>query len=340
MKVAVQLVTWNGEAFLHDCLASLSHQSFKDWRIFILDNNSTDNSVSIIKSWLSANYGELKVLFQNTGFASGHNALLESQEAPYVLILNQDVCLEPDYLEKLVASMETRPEAGCATGCLLRWERAGSRLIKTEIMDSAGLSIYRTHRTVERNRGERALNKSDIEEIYGAPATAALYRRLALDEAALKMPYGTEWFDADFWSYKEDVDLAYRLRLLGWQSIYVPTARGYHYRGLRGAADSSISFFAHVTWQERQNKSDFNKKLSYRNHLFFLYKSFAFPFFSLAWWSTFLYEFFKAAAIGLGEPRTFMYAWAELWRHRARLKLKRRQIFLKPHDLKNIKHFF
>lgn len=340
MKIAVQLLTWNGEAFLSDCLSSLASQSFKDWQIFVIDNHSTDNTVTIVNSWLNTGHESVKILPKNVGFAQGHNLLLRSHDAPYVFILNQDVFLEPDYLYELVHCLELHQEVSSATGRLLYWGWQNDKLIKTDIMDSAGLKIYRTHRVVERGRGEKVWSSTGVEKIFGVPATAALYRRAALDEAALNTINGREWFDSDFGSYKEDIDLAYRLQLLGWRSLYAPSARGYHHRGLRGAADATTAFFTLATWRQRRYKSAGANQLSYRNHLCFLFKTFAFPVFSLTWWATVLYEFTKAANLIFVEPKTFWHAWSELIRMGGSLRTKRRMILTKPHLPKNIKRFF
>ncbi|KKU49035.1 MAG: Glycosyl transferase family protein [Parcubacteria group bacterium GW2011_GWA2_46_9] len=223
MKIAVQLVTWNGQLFLADCLSSLSNQTFQDWQIFIIDNNSTDRTPNIIHRWLDHHIAQysFKTLPLNVGFAPGHNLLLQSHDAPYVFILNQDVLLEPNYLYELICCLEARRQSGSATGCLFRWESRHGQLIKTDILDSTGLEIYRTHRVVERGRGEDSLLSDDVEEVFGVPATAALYRRVALDETVLHTVNGREWFDNDFGSYKEDVDLAYRLQLRLGQSTVI-----------------------------------------------------------------------------------------------------------------------
>ena len=252
MRLAVQLLTWNGEPYLSDCLSSLENQVYKDWHIFAADNHSSDNSAHVIEDWIrKRGAGVFKKNTSNIGFARGHNDLLRLHEAEYVCVLNQDVFLEPNYLDELRRCLDQRNSVGSASGCLRRWQNTKGKLVKTDIMDSAGLKIYKTHRVVERGRGEPFWTGRSVEDVFGVPATAALYRRTALDEAALMTAEALEWFDNDFISYKEDIDLAYRLCLMGWRSVYVPAAQGYHYRGLRGAADAMTGYFTFATLRQR-----------------------------------------------------------------------------------------
>ena len=206
-------------------------------------------------------------------------------------------------------------------------------------MDSAGLKIYRTHRVVERGRGEAAWPVGADEEIFGVPATAALYRRSALNEAAAKTSNGLEWFDENFGSYKEDVDLAYRLQLFGWRSVYVSAARGYHYRGLRGAVDADTALFGVATWRSRRERSATANRQSYRNHLLFIFKSFAFPPFSPVWWQTVFYETMKLFILIFTEPKTLM-AWTDVYKLRGALAVKRRSILAISRGPENIARFF
>lgn len=339
MSIAIQLLTWNGEPFLEACLDSLSRQTYSDWQIFILDNDSHDQTKAIVSRWLVNNRGQWATNSQNVGFARGHNQLLKSHHHPFVFILNQDVILEPSYLSELTACLGVHPRAGSATGCLLRLELNGGKLIKNNIMDSAGLKIYATHRVVERGRGEAAWPLGAVEEIFGVPSTAALYRREALDEVMIRTNGGVEWFDEDFVSYKEDVDLAYRLQLLGWRSMYVSSARGCHYRAVRGAPDAKKALFGEGAWQSRRKRSAANNQQSYRNHLLFLFKSFAFPIFSSVWWQAVFYEALKILGLIFTEPKALL-AWRDIYKLRKSSAAKRRSIQMTSRGPENISRFF
>src|SRR3989338_8912616 len=96
MKLAVHLLTWNGSKYIPYLFDSLRKQTFKDWKLFIVDNNSTDNTVEAIKKELN-NFGvqsELEVNEENIGFAGGHNQIFLKSNSEYVLFLNQDIYLD------------------------------------------------------------------------------------------------------------------------------------------------------------------------------------------------------------------------------------------------------
>jgi GT2 family glycosyltransferase len=144
--------------------------------------------------------------------------------------------VSPTYLVTLVELFERRPQAGLATGKIRRYDfRAGK---PTEILDSAGLVIGRNRRA--RDRGEGLLDArqfEDEQEVFGVSGAAFVGRRTALDQAAIE----GELLDESFFMYKEDVDLSWRVRLLGWQCWYVPSALAYHGRTSRGAGASYVA---------------------------------------------------------------------------------------------------
>ena len=102
--VTISLLTWNGQEYLPWLLKSLSEQSFVDWELLVLDNASSDKSVDIIREY----YPKARIINkkQNTGFARGHNLLINWSNSDYVLVLNQDVILEENYLRELVDFLE------------------------------------------------------------------------------------------------------------------------------------------------------------------------------------------------------------------------------------------
>jgi GT2 family glycosyltransferase len=215
VKVAVNIVTFNSAADITACLESLATQSFRDFRIHILDNASSDDTISKLK-------GFDVTLVQsgvNTGFAKAHNDLIRSYPSEYVLLLNPDAVLKPEFLEILVAALASRPDAASATGKLLR--------LDGKTIDSTGIIMLRSQRHLDRGAGEPDLGQFDkAEDVFGPSGAAALYRVSALEDVAVE----GQFFDEDFFAYREDADLAWRCRLMGWNSIYVPEAVALHRR--------------------------------------------------------------------------------------------------------------
>ncbi|MFA5954448.1 MAG: glycosyltransferase [Patescibacteria group bacterium] len=327
MTVTVAIVTRNGAAYLPKLLQSLDEQTFHDFETSFLDNASTDASVEIVKEWLNNHQGFLTEERENTGFASAYNKLIQDVTTPYILVLNQDVVLDKEYLSRLVSQAVIDKQVGVFSGILLRFNMTSTRPIFTQVIDAFGLKLFRTHRAVEWLRGQDVTVAPKISmPVFGVPATAALYRMDALKSVAIQRSHKTLYFDDLFFAYKEDVDIAYRLQLKGWGSVVVPQAVAYHYRTVRGEVDSG-SLFNSVTKSAkvRQERSEFNKYQSYRNHLFFLFGTVKVSFFSLSFWLTLIYEVGKCAYL-IFTSSSHLRAWKEVYQVRRELREKRLQV--------------
>lgn len=314
-KVSINIVTYNGQKWLGKCLDSVLKQTWPDFEIVIIDNASNDGTKEFLREYFKdknfsvslgfktqAREGQVKhtIIFndKNLGFASGHNQAINASTSEYVLCLNQDIILEPDYLERLVEFMDKNREAGAVSGKLLVWDDKHDK--RTDIIDSLGLEIKKSWQVVERGAGLSAFAPStssgasaDEEKIFGVSATAALYRRKALEE----IKFNEEYFDELFFCFKEDIDLAFRLRKKGWQNWLVPRAKAYHvrtafYRGQGSELDIA---------KARKEKSPQVNYWSYRNHWYLLIKHLDWPEFkkNFAWIVP--YEFKKLVYVLLFE---------------------------------------
>jgi GT2 family glycosyltransferase len=215
VKVAVNIVTFNSAGDIAACLQSLAAQTFRDFQVHVLDNASADDTVEKLKGF-DAVVVRSKI---NTGFAKAHNDLIKAYPAEYALVLNPDAVLKPDFIEKIVAALDARPDAASATGKLLR--------LDGKTLDSTGILMLRGQRHLDRGAGEPDLGQFDKpEDVFGPSGAAALYRTKALQDVSID----SQFFDEDFFAYREDADLAWRCRLMGWNSIYVPSAVALHRR--------------------------------------------------------------------------------------------------------------
>jgi GT2 family glycosyltransferase len=135
-----------------------------------------------------------------------------------VLLLNADIELAPDYLERTIRNFE-HPDIGSVTGKLLRAH-------PPDMIDSTGHAVFGLGWA--ENRGEMLVDSGYDEagEVFGVCAAAAVYRRAALDSAVVE----SEYLDESYFSYIEDVDLDWRLRWMGWRAWYEPTAVAVHHR--------------------------------------------------------------------------------------------------------------
>ena len=226
VKVAVNIVTFNSGEDIAACLESLGRQTFRDFRIHVLDNASTDGTINALSRF------DLDLIRSqsNTGFARAHNDLIRSYPAEFVLVLNPDAVLMPEFLERIVGALESRSDAASATGKLLRFD--GTTL------DSTGIVMLRSQRHLDRGADEPDRGQFEKpEDVFGPSGAAALYRLKALQDVAID----GQFFDEDFFAYREDADLAWRCRLMGWTSIYVPSAVALHRRRVTPERRSQLS---------------------------------------------------------------------------------------------------
>jgi GT2 family glycosyltransferase len=162
---------------------------------------------------------------ENVGFSAAMNAGIEASRGRYVLALNPDCILAPNFTAVLAARLDERPEIGSASGRILRAQ--GPALEPTSRLDSAGIVFRASGRHFDRGSEEEEAGRYlEEEEVAGTSGAAGFYRRAALESAKIS----TGYFDADFFLYREDADLAWRLSRLGWKCLYVPGAVAWHRR--------------------------------------------------------------------------------------------------------------
>lgn len=226
-RVVVQLVTYNSEAELPGCLASLAAQTGVDFEVAVWDNASWDASARLARefgspvAWVSES-GE------NLGFSAGHNRILATRPAPFHLFLNPDTILPPNFLAAAVSSLEAHPECGSLSPLLLRLGPDGEAPEpEAALVDSAGIVWTRNQRHLDRGAGETHRGQyAQAEYVFGVTGAAALYRRSCLEDVAFE---GEIW-DEDFFLYREDADLAWRAAWRGWKCLFDPGVTAWHAR--------------------------------------------------------------------------------------------------------------
>lgn len=257
--LTLQLVAWNGAAYYPHLFASLAEQTAKDWDCIVIDNASDGAQFDALEREVAAFRArtgqEVRLIrnAENRGFARGHNQAFALSTSTFVQLLNQDVVLAPDYVARCRAFLETHVDTAAVQGALCRWVPARDE--RTDIVDSLGLRVHRSRQVTELGAGE-AYGSVTFGEVFGVSGALPMYRRQALADVA----HGDEVFDAHFFMYKEDVDLAYRLRSAGWRAYLVPAARAWHDR----------TAAAHI---RRRDRSTRERRASYRNHLLTLLKN-------------------------------------------------------------------
>jgi GT2 family glycosyltransferase len=222
--VSILITTYNSAAVLKTCLESVLQQDSADWEIIIIDNASTDRTRAVLHEFET----RARVIHndKNVGFAAGQNQAMAHARGDWLLSLNPDVILSPDFISRLVAAGDCEERVGAVCGKLLRW-KPGSSVERTNVIDSTGIYFLRNLRHLDRGSDEAdTLQYEQSEYVFGATGAAALYRRTMVENISVK----GEFFDEDFFAYREDADVAWRAQLMGWSCLYIPNAVAWHVR--------------------------------------------------------------------------------------------------------------
>ena len=275
MSVTVGIVTWNSASVIEACVASVRAQTYRPLTLRILDNASADDTRERVKAITAPD--ERLGADRNLGFSAAHNRLIAGSSTEFYLCLNPDVVLTPGFVERIIAAMGRDPRAGSATGKLLRMREEGgshSESADRDVIDSTGIVMVPSQRHLDRGADRVDDGRYAREElVFGASGAAAMYRRAMLDDArtpggsvtrsvargagqgqgidqgaACGIDAGSEYFDEDFFAYREDADLAWRAQLLGWNCVYVPDAVARHGRRVtperRSALPAAINYYS------------------------------------------------------------------------------------------------
>ena len=194
---------------------SVLKSNYPNFEIILVDNASTDNSIKIIEETFGCS-PLLRIVKNNAnlGFAAGNNVGVSHSKGKYILFLNNDTLVEPDWLIELVKVMENQATIGAAQSKLI--SLADKRTIDSagDFLDYYGLSIRRG------SWGDDEGQYNQIDEIFSARGAALIVKSQILAEIG--------GFDPDFFLCYEDIDLCWRIKLNGYKIMFVPKSRVYH----------------------------------------------------------------------------------------------------------------
>ena len=265
-KIAINLLGYNQEHHeIAECMDAILKQTFQDFILVFSDNGSKNQLVEFVQEKYGS-HPKVRVVDNaaNLGYAPGHNKFFAESDTELVMPINPDAILEPEFLENIISAFNDPKIAG-ATGKMLRpySDSDGNR-----ILDGTGIVVSKSRRGKERGQLEPDKGQYDNSPwIFGISGSAAVYRKAALEEVKIN----DEYFDTDFFMYWEDLDLSWRLRLMGWEMVYVPKARVQHERAAgqsEGGYKKVGKFIKH-----HKNLPDKIKKWNWRNHLFTIIKN-------------------------------------------------------------------
>ncbi len=240
MDVTIIIPNYNGKHFMEPCLDSLKKQTFNDFKVLVVDNASTDGSLS----YMEANYPDIEViaLDKNYGFSKAVNEGIRRADTPYVILLNNDTTVDFHYVEEMLRAIKKSPKIFSVSSKMIQ-------MYHPEFIDSAGDLYTVIGWGICRGSGRPITNYTEPSAVFTACAGAAIYRRSFFDKIG--------FFDENHFAYLEDVDIGYRAKIYGYINMYCPTALVYHV----GSGTSGSKY------------NTFKVKLSARNSIYLNYKN-------------------------------------------------------------------
>ncbi len=228
-RATVIVLNYNGAAHLERCLDTVAAQHLAGgFEVLVADNGSVDGSERIAEVRPDL---RLIRLGRNLGFAAGNNAAIREARGEHVVLLNNDAFARPGWLQALVDAAESQPRVGAVTSKLIFANRPG-------VIQNAGLLLLSDGAGADRGSGEPDGGAYDQrQEVFGFCGAATLLSRAMLDDVGM--------FDERFFTYYEDTDLSWRMRLRGWKVLYEPHAEVDHVHAA-SAGEWSDFFVFHV----------------------------------------------------------------------------------------------
>lgn len=214
-KTTVIIPNYNGKKYLENCLLFLKRSKGTAFDVIVVDDASTDESYRIVKE--SFPRARLIRREENGGFAACVNTGIRASNTKYVVLLNNDTVVEPDFVFELEAAMEKQEKKKS------RIFSASAKMLsmnEPEVIDGAGDCYCALGWAFARGKGQSAKRYTAEGEVFSSCAGAAIYDRELLVKLGM--------FDELHFAYLEDVDICYRARLHGYKSIYAPKAVLYH----------------------------------------------------------------------------------------------------------------
>ena len=270
-KVAVVIVTHDSGAVLPACISALKKQTRQPDRIIIVDSGSID-------TLYLTSYGNDEqidvILRDNMGFSAANNlgAATLSKSYTYLLFLNPDTFLDPDFIQKGIELFDEYDEAGVITGRMAGFDPV--KMAATGLLDSTGIFRKWYGRWYDRGQGEVDDNCYNVPEFVPAICGALMLCRLEYLHGAVK---GSDIFNPAFFMYKEDIELSLRLRKTGVKLLYHPELRAFHCRG----------------WEAERSKIPFSKKILSASNELLLYRNHFSPYILWALFKYVLVRFFR-----------------------------------------------
>lgn len=239
-RVSVVIPNYNGKRFLKACLGSLERQSFSEFETILVDDGSTDGSIPYVREkfpWV-----RLVALEQNGGFCRAVNAGIRAAKAPYVLLLNNDVAADKEFVGEMLSGIRRYKKCFSCSAQLRNMHHP-------ELVDDAGDYYCALGWAYALGKDKPLAAYQKPRRIFASCGGAAIYRKAVFEQIG--------YFDEAHFAYMEDIDIGYRARIHGWYNVYEPGATVLH-------AGSAVSGSRH---------NAFKVKLSSANNAYIIGKN-------------------------------------------------------------------
>jgi GT2 family glycosyltransferase len=268
-NISINLLRWNSPwEEIRACIQAVLLSEFDGFELIYMENYNLacPSLVDQVRDHFGSDL-RLRIVTasSNLGYAGGHNRFFAETQTELLMVLNPDAILHPGFLTHIVQPFAD-PRVGAVTGKMIKPSPNSNG---ERILDGTGIMLSHSRRGRERGQFEVDHGQYDHQpRVFGVSGTAAVYRKSALEAVRLG---GSEYFDPDFFAYWEDLDLSWRLRLGGYECVYVPKAIVEHGRAA-GSSKGGIRNFREFVRHHRSIPLQV-RKWSWRNHLFTIIKN-------------------------------------------------------------------
>ncbi len=268
-RVTLIQVVYNSIKFIQPVFTAALNQTYKDTEFVAVIAGNDDNS----KEYIKEHFPQVKIIDPgyNIGFSRGHNEYFAQSNSEFFQLVNPDLIMTPTYVEEMLKVFGADPKVGAATGKLLRYDFENNKPLN--IIDTTGVVYSKSGRG--RDRGQHEVDDGQYDNqisVVAVSGAGPMYRKSALEDVKFKREDGRfEYYDEDFHSYWEDVDLGFRMTNAGWKCAFVPKAVAYHGRAAGSSPGGYKKFFSFLKFHKSINPRV--RKLNYKNHIFLFLKN-------------------------------------------------------------------
>ena len=256
--ISIIILNWNSGKYLEYCCQALRDQSFRDFEVICIDNGSSDISLTWLKKTNLKDFigSETTLIYnnENVGFAEGMNQGIRKSKGKLIIPLNVDVFLENNFLENIVQISENFPNISVFGANIFKYDpKLNSKTdeqLCTAVFPNKHMSLF-----------TKLPFNFDEKIVFGPAGCCPIYRKEMLDAVAIPKEISGEqlqYFDSNYFAYGEDVDLYWRMNILGYQALYCEKLRAWHVHsgtqsGVRWWQKNSKTIFritanAYATW--------------------------------------------------------------------------------------------